>query len=167
VQREVKEYFSDLALSGNVDEKAAPTSLRRRPGSKLTKTQRLEALEWAEKKTEQATKYLFSASQCGVCHQLQQKSAETLEYKVEPVRVTDIWQPLSVFNHEAHANASCESCHTAERSSSSSDVLLPKIDSCRDCHGGQLASDKIPSTCISCHVFHNDKLALMLPTTGE
>ena len=167
VQREVKEYFSDLALSGNIDEKAAPASLRRRPGSQLTKTQRLEALEWANEKTEQATKYLFSASQCGVCHQLQRKSDKTADYKVEPVRVTNIWQPLSVFNHEAHADASCESCHAAEQSSTSSDVLLPKIESCRDCHGGQLTSDKIPSTCISCHVFHNDKLALMSPTTGQ
>ena len=167
VQREVKEYFSDMALSGNIADKGAPASLRRRPGEKLTENQRLEALSWADKKTQEATSYLFSASQCGVCHQLQKASGEKFKYKVEPIKITSIWQPLSVFNHEAHADSSCESCHTAGQSSSSSDVLLPKIESCRDCHGGQLTSDKIPSTCISCHGFHNDELALMLAVTGQ
>jgi hypothetical protein len=33
-------------------------------------------------------------------------------------------------------------------------VLLPGIDNCQTCHGGEGAANKVPSTCVDCHYFH-------------
>lgn len=45
----------------------------------------------------------------------------------------------------------------------SADVLLPKIETCRQCHGGEQATNLVPSTCIMCHEFHIDRMAPMHP----
>jgi predicted CXXCH cytochrome family protein len=56
----------------------------------------------------------------------------------------------------------CDVCHEARVSEVSSDVLLPKIDVCTQCHAGESARNKVPSTCITCHIFHRPELDLMM-----
>jgi len=58
------------------------------------------------------------------------------------------------FDHAAHKTESCESCHAAPKSSKASDLLLPGISSCRDCHGGEKAKADVPSSCALCHSYH-------------
>ena len=48
----------------------------------------------------------------------------------------------------------CASCHEAEASPVATDVLIPDIESCQSCHGGEDANDRLQSRCISCHEFH-------------
>ena len=72
-----------------------------------------------------------------------------------------------MFNHGKHKDVSCAECHAADTSMKSSDVLLPKIEGCQTCHGGEQATDKIPSTCISCHGFHRDDVAIMVSDPGK
>jgi len=168
VYRELAEFYSTLALKGGVTDKTAPKVVRRRPGSPLLKEEEKKAaLQWANLKTKKASRYLFSASQCGSCHEITPEKRNASGYSVKPVKVTQIWQPKSVFDHGKHKDVACAECHAADSSMKSSDVLLPKIEGCQTCHGGEQATDKIPSTCISCHGFHRDDVAIMTGSTGK
>jgi len=168
VYRELAEIYSAIALKGGVPDKTAPKVVRRRPGTPLVnEEEKKAALQWADFKTKKATRYLFSASQCGSCHDVIQDQKNASGYSVEPVKVTQVWQPKSVFHHGKHKDVACAECHAADTSMKSSDVLLPKIEGCQTCHGGEQATDKIPSTCISCHGFHRDDVAIMSGASGK
>ena len=165
---ELAEFYSALALKGGVTDKAAPEIVRRRPGTPLVnEEEKKEALQWADFKTKKASRYLFSASQCGSCHEITPDQKNAAGYSVEPVKVTQIWQPKSVFDHGKHKDVACAECHAADTSMKSSDVLLPKIEGCQTCHGGEQATEKIPSTCISCHGFHRDEVAITGGASGK
>ena len=166
IYQELTEFYSSLALKGGASDKTAPKVVRRRPGTPfVNEEEKKEALQWADLKTKKAARYLFSASQCGSCHEVIKDQKNASGYSVEPVKVTQIWQPKSVFDHGKHKDVACAECHAADTSMKSSDVLLPKIEGCQTCHGGEQATDKIPSTCISCHGFHRDDVAIMSNST--
>ena len=168
IYQELVEFYSALALKGGVNDKAAPEVVRRRPGTPLVnEKEKKEALQWADFKTKKSSRYLFSASQCGSCHEIIPDQKNASGYSVEPVKVTQIWQPKSVFDHGKHKDVACAECHAADTSMKSSDVLLPKIEGCQTCHGGEQATEKIPSTCISCHGFHRDEVAIMGNASGK
>ena len=168
IYQELTEFYSSLALKGGASDKTAPKVVRRRPGTPfVNEEEKKEALQWADLKTEKAARYLFSASQCGSCHEVIKDQKNASGYSVEPVKVTQIWQPKSVFDHGKHKDVACAECHAADTSMKSSDVLLPKIEGCQTCHGGEQATDKIPSTCISCHGFHRDDVAIMSNSTRK
>ena len=66
------------------------------------------------------------------------------------------------FDHKAHATETCVSCHAgAKTSNDATALLLPTIDKsvngkgCRDCHGGEHSSAKVPGTCALCHSYHS------------
>ena len=168
IYQELAEFYSALALKGGINDKTAPEVVRRRPGTPLVnEKEKKEALEWADFKTKKSSRYLFSASQCGSCHEITPNQKNASGYSVEPVKVTQIWQPKSVFDHGKHKDVACAECHAADTSMKSSDVLLPKIEGCQTCHGGEQATEKIPSTCISCHGFHRDEVAIMGDASGK
>ena len=168
IYQELTEFYSSLALKGGASDKTAPKVVRRRPGTPfVNEEEKKEALQWADLKTKKAARYLFSASQCGSCHEVIKDQKNASGYSVEPVKVTQIWQPKSVFDHGKHKDVACAECHAADTSMKSSDVLLPKIEGCQTCHGGEQATDKIPSTCISCHGFHRDDVAIMSNSTRK
>ena len=49
----------------------------------------------------------------------------------------------------------------------SSDVLLPPIANCRECHLGEAAAAAVPSTCTMCHVYHQKQdTCPMVPAAG-
>ena len=154
VLRELREFYGTRALEGGVPDVAAPEVVRRRPGTPLTVPERKEALDWSLGRASQAAAYLFSASQCGTCHVVP-KGAKPGDWKVNPVRVTERWQPKSIFSHAKHRDMNCADCHAAAESMASTDVLLPKIETCRACHGGGESTARVPSTCIMCHGFHS------------
>jgi hypothetical protein len=59
------------------------------------------------------------------------------------------------FSHADHKQESCSSCHAAKASKSSSDLLLPGIGKCRECHlGEESRKAKVPSGCAMCHSYH-------------
>jgi predicted CXXCH cytochrome family protein len=74
-------------------------------------------------------------------------------------QVTPVNQPMRYmmngwFDHKAHSTESCESCHAAPRSDDARQLLLPGIDSCRTCHGGEQSKADVPSGCAMCHSYH-------------
>ena len=68
---------------------------------------------------------------------------------------------MSLAGYSYYHQEECTACHAAENSEHASDVLMPKIAICHDCHLGQFSggADDLASTCILCHDFH-------LPNTG-
>jgi predicted CXXCH cytochrome family protein len=68
------------------------------------------------------------------------------------------------FDHEKHKQEQCTTCHAAETSSSSADLLLPGIAQCRDCHEGESArTAEVPSGCAMCHSYHTREGAAAAP----
>jgi predicted CXXCH cytochrome family protein len=156
-QRSIKDFYARTALEGGVTDLSAPEIVRRRPGTPLTEPQRLEALAWADQRALAARNFVFDDLRgCGTCHDIQRNAADPkADFKIAPVLLQAHFLPKAQFNHAKHATVDCESCHAARDSVASADVLIPGIENCRTCHGGESAGAKVQSTCISCHGFHN------------
>lgn len=90
---------------------------------------------------------------CGSCH-----TAENRDGRLTVKRVTlqSRFMDHGWFDHAAHKQTACTSCHAADKSSSSADLLLPDLASCRTCHVGEdvSAKGKTPSGCAMCHTYH-------------
>lgn len=155
VQLILKEFYGDLALRGGAVMEEAPAIVRRRPGTQLTESERLEALAWADRKSAEAGERIFSKSVCGACHTVTKAEvAGRPQWDIVPVVLADRWMPKGRFDHVRHLAQDCGTCHAARASETASDVLLPQIQTCQNCHGGERAEQKVPSTCITCHDFH-------------
>lgn len=101
-----------------------------------------------------AIRQLFSASgACAECHTVI-PPAGGQTWTVRPVRQETRYLQHGWFDHAAHATEPCASCHKAGASSSAADLLLPGIETCRTCHGGEQSKAKVPSSCAMCHSYH-------------
>ncbi len=105
---------------------------------------------------ERAIRAVFSpGGACYDCHQvLQPSQTGTGTYGVVPVRLPQRYMSKGWFDHAAHDTEKCTRCHAAQTSDKASDLLLPKIASCRECHGGESAHKQVPSACAMCHDYH-------------
>ena len=89
---------------------------------------------------------------CGECH-VPAGAAGSLE--VMPVTQPARYFMHGWFDHDAHKLEKCTSCHAADKSDASSDLLLPAIAQCRDCHQGESSrTAEVPSGCAMCHSYH-------------
>jgi hypothetical protein len=162
-QRSIKDFYARVALEGGVGDLSAPAVVRRRPGTPLAEPERLEALAWAEQRAAAARSFVFDDLRgCGTCHDVDRGGPE---FKIAPVLLQTQFLPKAQFNHGKHTTVSCEGCHAARASIASSDVLIPGIATCRNCHGGESAGAKVRSTCISCHDFHKPGIGPLKPYT--
>jgi len=151
----ITEFFAREALEGGFNETNAPSvvRVRRRPGQAITPQERAEALTWARDQARTAIDRLFEDKACSTCHAVSRGAAQ--EWTVAPVRVAGAWFPKSRFDHGSHTTMQCIDCHNAPNAASSEVLLLPDIDNCRQCHGGEHAKHLVPTTCIDCHAFHD------------
>jgi predicted CXXCH cytochrome family protein len=149
----VRDTYASIALRGGFQDAAAPEAVRRRPGQQLQERERFEALAWAEKKANEVIGGQFGKGLCANCHEVADKG-NPLNWDVVPAKVQDHWFPRGRFDHSKHKDVECASCHAAPTSASATDVLLPKVETCQNCHGGEAAASKTPSTCVTCHDFH-------------
>ncbi len=151
------EYYSARLLGGDPD--AGPQRLRR-PGRELTRADRDKAAAEARVQAMRIAEDLFERRACINCHEVSDSGNEQMPWRVKPVRLTESFFPHANFSHAAHDTevTSCDGCHSASTSTSSNDVLIPGIETCRDCHGSGSArrngSSQTASTCIMCHSFH-------------
>lgn len=165
----MKDFYEAKAL-GNIRDAEMNTTTRRRPGRapQIRDLNRRElAFKQAENRTIEKVEAIFSdGGACYDCHVIDPPTElSTLDFEVRPISLNDAFYPLSPFNHEQHEikDLSCDTCHSAETSKTSDDVLLPKIEVCRDCHigedsyreGGNFAQGKFPTNCLTCHAFHD------------
>ncbi len=149
----VREFYADVALRGGVQDADAPASVRRRPGTPLTKAERPSALQWARKTAAQSTAFV-TRSVCGSCHHIARDAERDAGWRIKKVTLAENWFEKSWFPHNQHREVNCTACHKANASKLAGDVLLPGIGTCQRCHGGVDSATRIPSTCIDCHQFH-------------
>jgi hypothetical protein len=111
------------------------------------------AQEWVEQRLGDAQLLLWRKA-CKECHSLSYPGGSDALPVVAKAAVTTRWLPHASFDHEAHQMLACASCHTkAKTSKETSDVLIPGIQVCRDCHhsGGNAAEAR----CFECHIYHD------------
>jgi|GEM_PF-1755411 len=116
------------------------------------------AADWAEQQLRENTRMLFDGpGGCRYCHRLAAPSRRNSEAdptpRFEPPRIASRWFPHSVFSHERHRSLDCRQCHAqATESRSTSDVLMPSIESCQKCHNGTPQGAR--TDCVECHAYH-------------
>jgi len=127
----------------------ARTALARRPlGNDLSPQPNASA--WLDRVVKDSEAYLFERK-CVYCH------VGGVGQTPQVGRVAaGPSLPRSEFNHRAHRAVTCESCHTQARTSTqTSDVLIPKMQTCTPCHGD---SGTRLDRCTTCHQYHNRSL---------
>lgn len=91
---------------------------------------------------------------CYDCHTITGPVDGRFDYRVAPVHQTARYFAKGWFDHDAHKTEDCSTCHAAATSKAATDLLLPGIGTCRDCHGGEASNADVPSSCAMCHDYH-------------
>jgi hypothetical protein len=161
------EYAKYYLLDDNGKPKSPEFDLRRKPGFQSVGSSKQEQTTFAKQVIEDeargAEKLLFTKTACFLCHEVSEKTdvdtkALRSQYEVIKPQVPERWLPESLFGHGAHEEIDCLSCHEDVRSSEkTTDVLLPKIETCRSCHIGTNEPGKVQSDCITCHSYHSSE----------
>ncbi|MFN4038760.1 MAG: cytochrome c3 family protein [Erythrobacter sp.] len=93
----------------------------------------------------------------GVCTECHLPTRTAGRADLVPVNLPDRFLEHGYFSHEAHKKQECTDCHAADKSKAASDLLIPDLASCRDCHLGAAAvktAKIVPSSCAMCHAYH-------------
>jgi predicted CXXCH cytochrome family protein len=115
------------------------------------------ALRGSAGQADRAIRAVFSpGGACFDCHQVQAPPGDSLAFRIRPVAFPTRYMQHGWFDHRPHAQTDCATCHAAPASRSANDLLLPNLQSCRTCHGGE-SSGEVPSTCAMCHDYHMDE----------
>jgi predicted CXXCH cytochrome family protein len=136
---------------------------RRRPGRERAEEGCDQDYDCARQQALEETGRQFSQRGCVTCHQVSEiEGTEGPErWQVLPVKINDDWYADARFDHQSHLTQShqsgdslCLTCHNADTSGESSDVLMPGIAQCTDCHGDKAHTDRVALDCVSCHDYH-------------
>jgi hypothetical protein len=163
VLRVLSGHYSARYLAGYADPLAGRAPAVLPPGVEVAPAERARLLGVARDRALRVASDLFERRACADCHTVTRAgtSAEPA-WKVAPVKLVSNWMPSAEFDHALHGTSltPCSTCHKAETSKQASDVLMPAIDTCRDCHRGTMATD-----CVDCHGFHGKGQPLWHPAT--
>jgi hypothetical protein len=116
------------------------------------------AAEWVRQRMTDAQLVLWRKS-CKECHSLSYPNGTYPNGPgalptVAKAAITRRWLPNGNFDHEAHQMVECASCHAkATESRETSDVLIPGIQTCRQCH--HAGQDAAEARCFECHRYHD------------
>jgi predicted CXXCH cytochrome family protein len=165
VVQAVHDFYAGQVLQHGVPPQPAAPQRRAAGMPAPSAPQRETALAWVKQKTAAALDIVFFDPKrgCGYCHVVE-RGADTL--KVEPVILRTRFLPQARFDHSKHAPLACTDCHEARHSETSSQVLVPGIETCVKCHGAENAPLKAASTCTSCHDFHRAQFGPMRSTAA-
>jgi hypothetical protein len=110
--------------------------------------------EWVQFRVDDA-EWLLYAKTCKQCHML--KPTDSGLPEVAKSNLTVRWLAHAEFDHHAHRMMSCTTCHTRTPDSrETSDVLLPGIQTCQQCHRPQgPATEAAEGRCFECHQYHD------------
>lgn len=154
----LEETYLAAALTGEYAGTDVPLeAIRRIPGQPpLVPTPEKQRLrDWAAEKAAASLGARTVRGQCAECHTVADAGTG---FTVAPVQARQHFFPAASFDHASHKTQSCGNCHDAGKSATARDVLLPDIGVCRDCHGGEAATEKVASSCTTCHDFHRPAL---------
>lgn len=122
-------------------------------------------------RAEDAVRAVFSrGGACYDCHTIYAPGAGSANWRVLPVNQTSRFMNHGWFDHRPHDAAGmrskvrrgqdeCSYCHAATTSRNATQLLLPEIKVCRDCHGGENSGADVESPCASCHEYHQGPTA--------
>lgn len=152
----VLDHYARMALTGGVEDATAPPVVRllRRPGQVLQESERRVALDWANARAARTLEDVFTRRLCSTCHQVVQTGVAAQPYDVEMVMLTAKYLTGASFDHSAHRTEDCSRCHAATSSKSSTDVMVPPLATCRECHGDPGTRGRMATACVDCHGFH-------------
>ena len=104
---------------------------------------------------------------CAYCHEVKQTSggAYPMPQITAPVFI-DRWLAHGHFNHAKHTMVDCRTCHVAESSSLTSDVLMPTKESCVSCRSPKGTAANA-SECATCHTYHAPDPRPAMPATAS
>jgi hypothetical protein len=148
----VKQFQDYIAMHPAEIHKAEP------PNRQLPERMRLRpiannAAEWVQFRVEEA-EWLLWTKTCKQCHVLMETDGALPA--IAKSNITERWLPHAEFDHQSHRMISCESCHAKARGShDASDILLPGIKTCQQCHRKSSAHDTAESRCFECHEYHD------------
>ncbi|MCB0322766.1 MAG: FHA domain-containing protein [Bdellovibrionales bacterium] len=151
--------YAQLFLRKEGVEEEQPSSRRRMPGRTEARLPDIEfsraSVNEQARNTEEA---LFTRTACHLCHfvtDMPDAGAGESRYAVESPAIPQKWMPDSTFNHGAHQEVSCESCHVdVRKSEKTTDLLLPGKENCYQCHAEAHVAGKVDSACVTCHSYH-------------
>jgi len=163
----LREFYVFVTTTGAVPSEPGPltdTVIVRRPGESRTPRVFATAAGDAHSRASASATELFEKTACVVCHEVTRiagkgksgtPGADLPQWKIAAIPPAHSFMPKALFEHRAHSIASCDTCHAARKSAHAEEVLMPGIETCRDCHGGSApAPDKVRSDCGLCHGFH-------------
>jgi hypothetical protein len=168
VLSEVRQFYAAEAVKDNPDLLRRVVPRRPVPGKEADVDIR-RIRQAVDDKVLAALRVLFGSGQkgCIECHELsptpfQLGHPDELDNaRITPVMVPLVWLQHAVFDHSAHRGLQCLQCHPqASSSETRSEMLLPGIETCAQCHGpaevrGGLARGGAGSNCTECHKYHN------------
>ncbi len=168
VVKALRDSFSAMVLEKNPSQVVTVNSLLQGPQIAAAAPLSSSAARWVNDKTLAAATDMFENPKgtCKTCHSIERVAGNGADsapdWKVQPILSNDHWLPKSKFSHVQHTSAACSSCHAAKQSKASTDILIPPIATCRNCHVGTSSRnlnvtlpDKVISQCSSCHDFHS------------
>jgi predicted CXXCH cytochrome family protein len=173
VYKTVREHFSREYLLQSGAASASGNRQARRPGGEqrtLTESEQRRARDWVDTQSLKIARELLEKRVCADCHEVTRVPDRIglEQWRVEPVQLTTNWLPRARFDHAAHISETCVSCHAgAPESKHATDILVPGISRCRECHGGSSSSAKVASDCLMCHPFHIPSRGLWLRTATK
>ena len=169
VMQTLLDHYSRRFLSGYADPLAA-AGRSAPPGATASAGARARLLGSARESANRMAIDIFERRVCADCHSVTRSGpSDAPRWSVAPVRLTQSFMPKAHFEHAAHATGdiTCATCHAAAKSTTASDVLMPQIAVCRDCHGGETGTEaglaRIPSPCATCHGFHEPTAPRWVP----
>ena len=163
VRATIEDFYGHQALRNGVPPAQAGDTARRvagAPADAPSEPQRRDALSWVAAKTADALTLIYNDKRgCAYCHILDGTDTR----RVLPVSMRTRFLPQSQFDHSRHTAVPCAECHDSRHSEKAEDVLIPGLESCTSCHGGEKATFRTPSNCTTCHSFHRDNRGPMRP----
>ncbi len=181
-------FYAAKALQGGIAEPPAPAVSRRVPGAPTLavadKPDSGNPQAWVAARTEAALRTIVFDEKrgCGYCHfGTGPEGAFDLTNAfgsgagpphpptariIAPVVLRTRFLPFARFDHAKHVAVDCEQCHAAGKADAVGALLIPPIETCIGCHGGEHAALLAQSTCTSCHGFHRDFFGPMRSTAA-
>ena len=163
----MRDYYTAAAVLSIAEDTGSNTV--RRPGSAAQQREdrrREIAIAQAEERAALRVREIFTQREgyeqggiCFECHTVIEPSEPgSIDFDISDVSLADSFMPNTRYVHAAHkiGDPECTDCHDAENSSEATDVLMPDIATCYECHGGERSVDLVPSTCIMCHDYHDE-----------
>jgi hypothetical protein len=166
---QLEKRVRELELARLIREKPElQTRLETIPGNKPPEVLTATGREWIEQQVQQSARHLEIAV-CAKCHETskigENDSADRKFPDVADVQVPAVWLKHARFDHSAHRAVTCVECHGGAYSDNvrasrlASDVLLPNIENCVQCHAPrrEIAGELVGGArhdCVECHNYH-------------